>query len=579
MRAFSLIVLIVLFAIVIAPTAPPAAETAAEEQMETKIASATIYSGIAQVTRTGRIDVKKGIYRIVCEDLPAGFNESSLQVEGAGTARAAILGVDIIELPGEVSETPKYKELKERLESLEAGRDSLQITLQSLHKRREFITSLGSYPFQEQKEKEPLDIFRVQDWKNLMDFLEKERILVERKLYDVGIKAKKIMEKIEWIKMELNTMRVKAQWKKLVAIDCEVASAGHLDFDLSYIVEGADWTPEYNVRYAAADDIVELTYNARIRQVTGEDWKNVSVILSTARPQIGAAPPELEPYYVVMRQRAPLGYGYDKESKLEETIVGKTLESEALVRIGGELHVRGGSSAYTPPTAPVSQAEMISESSDFATNLTIKKAVDLESGADPKRVTVLRQELTGEFSRNTVPRLSQNVFIRGGFENTLGIPILSGGAEVYIETPGPGGKGRTSNFVGKETLEPVIAGEEFELHLGADQDIKVEHERVKKERLTKRGAKTTKIRYSYLITLESFKKDSVEVTVQDRIPVSSLKDIKIEKIDIDPKPGEEQDDGILTWILEMAPGGKQEITIAYTISFPGDWPERSLNIE
>ncbi|MCK4349949.1 MAG: DUF4139 domain-containing protein, partial [Candidatus Krumholzibacteria bacterium] len=410
-----------------------------------------------------------------------------------------------------------------------------------------------------------------------MDFLEKERILVERKLYDVGIKAKKIMEKIEWIKAELNTMRVKAQWKKLVAIDCEVASAGHLDFDLSYIVEKATWTPEYNVRYAAADDLVELTYNARIRQVTGEDWNDVSVILSTARPQIGAAPPVLEPYYIVIRQRAPLGYRYDKEGKLEETIVGKTLESEALVRIGDELHVRGGRAG--PPSAPIALGEAEVATSDFATNLAIRKPVDLESGADPKRVTVLRQELTGEFSRNTVPRLSPNVFIRGSFENTLGVPILAGAAEVYIETPGPDGKDKVSNFVGKEALSSVVAGEEFELHLGADQDIKVEHESVKKERLTKQGAKTTKIRYSYLITLESFKKDSVEVTVQDRIPVSSLKDIKIEKIDINPKPDEKQDDGILTWTLEMTRGEKQEIRIAYTISFPGDWSERALNIE
>ena len=340
MRAYPLIALIVFFAIFAASAAPPAAETAKEKQIETSIESATVYSGIAQVTRTGRIDVTQGIIRITCEDLPAGFNESSLQVEGSGTARATVLGVDIVELPGEVSETPKYKELKDRLESLEIERDSLQITLQSLNKRQEFITHLGSQPFKERKDQEQPDIFRVQDWKNLMDFLDEERILVERGLYHIGTKSKKIMEKIEWIRAELNTMRANAQWKKVVAIDCEVASAGHLDFDLSYIVEGAAWTPEYTIRYAAADDLAGLVYNARIRQVTGEDWKDVSIILSTARPQIGAAPPKLTPYYIVMLQRA-LGSGYDKKSKLEEEPDAIALRSEALVKTGDELHVRG----------------------------------------------------------------------------------------------------------------------------------------------------------------------------------------------------------------------------------------------
>ncbi len=577
MRYCSMVTLIILFIIAVIGGAGRAAESAAEKELSTRIESATIYSGIAQVTRAGRIELKKGLHRITCRNLPAGFKESSLQVEGFGTARATILGVDIVELPGEVSETPKYKELKERLESLEAVRDSLQITYQSLSKRQEFITNMGSEPFRERKEQERPDIFRVQDWKNLMDFLDEERMRVERSLYHVGIESKKVIEEIDWIRAELNTMRAQAQWSKVVAIDCEVAEAGYLDFDLSYIVDGGNWTPEYNVRYAPEEGIVELAYSARLRQVTGEDWKDVAVILSTARPQIGAEPPALTPYYI-----GPLrGYTYDKEGKLRETIVGrtKTLEAEDAARTADELHVRGGSSAYAPPAAPVAQAEMETGSSDFATNLAIKTAVDLESGADPKRVTVMRKDLEGDFSYITVPRLSKNVFVRGKFENVLGVPILAGAAEVYIETPGPGGKGAVSNFVGREALSSVIAGEEFELHLGADQDIKVEHERMKRERLTKQGSKTTKIRYTYKMTLESFKKDSIEVTVKDRIPVSNMKEIKIEDVDIEPKPDEEGEDGILTWKIEMPPGGKQEFVIEYTIAFPGDWPQRSLNIE
>jgi hypothetical protein len=136
MRAFPLITLIALSAIVTSFAVQPAAETAADKKLSTRIESTTIYNGIAQVTRTGRIEVKNGICRIICEDLPDGFEESSLQVEGEGTARATILGVDIVELPGEVSETPKYKELKSRFESLEVARDSLQIILLSFGKRQ-----------------------------------------------------------------------------------------------------------------------------------------------------------------------------------------------------------------------------------------------------------------------------------------------------------------------------------------------------------------------------------------------------------------------------------------------------------
>src|SRR5665647_1391083 len=35
-----------------------------------------------------------------------------------------------------------------------------------------------------------------------------------------------------------------------------------------------------------------------VRQQTGEDWRNVDLTLSTARPSVGGAPPELSPWWV-----------------------------------------------------------------------------------------------------------------------------------------------------------------------------------------------------------------------------------------------------------------------------------------
>jgi len=539
----------------------PSAAADTELILNTRIASATVYWGLAHVTRSGRVEVKPGMYRIVCDDLPKGFNESSLQVSGLGTAEATVLGVDIVQLRGEVTETPRYKELEERLELLTAQRDSLRITLASLQERKNFITNLGSYTFRNQpEEKEKLDIFRVTDWKTLIDFLEKERTAVERKTYHINERVKEIKKEIDWISTELGSMRSRGRWNKRVAIDCEVASAGNLDLDLTYIAPGASWEPEYTARYRSMDGTVELVYNAKLSQVTGEDWAHTSVMLSTAQPQVGAAPPKLTPYFIT--SLGDVLYVRGKEAKAQE-YAAKMARSMAEAEGLADTDELGGVGVPIPTAAADAAA------SEFATNLVIKKPVDLASGSDPRRFMILTEDLDGEFTRYTAPRMSQKVYIQGTFTNTLEVPILAGTAEVYIETPGPGGKGTVSNFVGKEGISSVIAGEEFELHLGIDQDMKVEHKQVKKERLTKQGAKTTKIRYSYLITLESFKKDSVTVTVQDRIPVSRVKEVKIADVDLDPKPDEEGEDGIMTWKLALPPTGRQEITIEYTIEFPG----------
>jgi uncharacterized protein (TIGR02231 family) len=570
-RALSVFTAALLFVPVTLQVSPVPGRAAAvkEAVLDTKIASATIYWGLAHVTRSGRIEVKPGPYSIVCNDLPMGFTESSLQVSGAGTARASILGVDIIERPGEVTETPRYTELKERLEHLTAQKDSIDILLASLGKRQEFIGNLGSYPFRERKEEDKLDIFRVQDWKNLIDFLDKERTASSRQVYRLDKEAKEIQKEIDWISSELNSMRSKGTWNKLVSIDCEVASEGYLDVDLTYIIQKASWSPEYTIRYLTASDDVEFVYNAKIRQVTGEDWKDVSVVLSTAQPQIGAAPPQLFPFYIMMRSEMSLRAGRAQKAEME---LAEKMEADEDIGLATGVQP-------SPPITPIATEGAAAAGSEFATNLAIKKALDLASGADPRRFMVLTTNLSGEFSRYTAPRVSANVFVKGKFKNALEVPILGGTAEVYIESPAPGGKGKISNFVGREAVPSVLSGEEFDLHLGADQYMKVEHKRVKRERLTKEGAKTTKIRYSYLITLESFKKDSITVDVQDRIPVSNIKEVSIEDVDLEPKPDERREDGILTWKFEMAPGGKREITIEYTIQFPGDWPERRLTLE
>jgi uncharacterized protein (TIGR02231 family) len=204
--------------------------------------------------------------------------------------------------------------------------------------------------------------------------------------------------------------------------------------------------------------------------------------------------------------------------------------------------------------------------------------VDLESGADSKRIRITEGTMPAELSLYTAPRLRDDVFVKGLVTNSLGAPILAGVAEVYIDTEAPGG-GKSSTFVGKQHLETFADGQEFPLHLGVDQNMKVEHKLEKREYVEKEGKKWKKIRYHYLITMENFKKETAEIVLQDRIPVSTMKEVKIEDVDISLKPDKSREDGIVTWNLKPAAGGKIEIRIAYTIAFPGEWPEHSLNLE
>ena len=181
--------------------------------------------------------------------------------------------------------------------------------------------------------------------------------------------------------------------------------------------------------------------------------------------------------------------------------------------------------------------------------------------------------------RQAVPRLSEHVFVKGTLENPLEIPLLPGAAEMYVETVPEGSSAKVSNFVGKDRIDAVGSGEEFEMYLGVDQNVKVEHTLKKKETLSRESSKTAKVRYTYLITAESFRRGGTDLQIADRIPVSTMKEVKITDIEIVPEPDEQTEEGLVNWLLHMEHGEKQEITVEYVVEHPSSMSAVSLGLE
>jgi uncharacterized protein (TIGR02231 family) len=136
-----------------------------------------------------------------------------------------------------------------------------------------------------------------------------------------------------------------------------------------------------------------------------------------------------------------------------------------------------------------------------------------------------------------------------------------------------------SNFVGKDRIKAVASGEEFEMYLGVDQNVKVEHILKKKETISKAKSKTTKVRYTYLISVENFRRGTTELRIADRVPVSTMREVKIDKLEFVPEPSEQTDEGLLTWKLQMEHGEKREISIEYVVEYPSHLSPISLGLE
>ena len=638
----------------------PAADDVEEVPLETDIVSATIYGRQAQIVRRGEVELEPGSVRLVCGDLPEKFIETSLNVEGTGISGARIIGIDLRRTETSGVESPRYKELVEELEQLDAELTHLQIRRTALTNRKRLALSISQFSSDVGQEQLADGDFAPSYWDGILTFFETENITTDDRREELDEETSDHEGRRAWILSELRSMQVGEGPGKEVVVDCETESGGSLTVELTYLVPDASWYPEYTVRYIERDDEVELTYAARIVQATGEDWKGVSALLSTATPHVGAAPPELLPLYVggttgTIRGRVTdastgrslpyanvsvlgtasgsisnvdgvyvisdvpagshtlqasyMGYRAAKKSRVRVSVgrvervdfaldpaelmadevkvraistVREAVATQPGVVVEGELHVRGGRASeveyYVDPLAVLHVgAELLG--SEFAANLVIPKPIDLETGAEPRRSLVVRERIPGRFILQAVPRLSEHVFVKGTLTNPLAIPLLPGAAEVYVETVPEGGSAKVSNFVGQDRMEAVAAGEEFEMYLGVDQNVKVEHIMKKKETISKAKSKTAKVRYTYLISVESFRRGTTELRIADRVPVSTMREVKIENLKFVPEPSEQTDEGLLTWELQMEHGEKREISIEYVVEYPSHMSPVSLGLE
>jgi hypothetical protein len=102
--------------------------------------------------------------------------------------------------------------------------------------------------------------------------------------------------------------------------------------------------------------------------------------------------------------------------------------------------------------------------------------------------------------------------------------------------------------------------------LGRDKGILVNREKVRdfyKENFI--GNKKVESR-AFLITVQNNKAQAVNIILKDQIPVSRVKDIEVQKVDVgDGRLNETT--GEVSWPIRLAPGEKKEISLQYAVKF------------
>ena len=535
--------LFVLAALAAAPALLPAAAITPFSQLT----AATVYLDRAVLTRTARVDLPAGQSELVFERLPAGLVDQSLQVTGRGTATATIL--DVSARTTFVAATPsmRVKALEDELIGLQQQDRAFADRLGHLSQQRALLAKIESAmttpPTGDAATPRPT----FEDWQKLLTFQTETLTRLTSEQQTVDRQRADLEAKIAAVEAQLNALRgqqPEGRAFKTVTVRVAATTAGSLDVTLGYAVPGASWTPAYDARLRGETRVVELTYYGVVRNGTGEDWNNLALTLSTARPSMGGGAPELPAWIVDVSRPMPMPLAMEMRRK-------EMSERQAF----NQMAV---ASAAPMADARVAQDAGLAFSTIEAgtTSATFKIAtpVTLASDSTSQKVAITSAKLPGNLQYQATPKLLEAAFLRASVTNTGEFPFLAGPVSTFLD----------DTFVATSRLKTVMPGERFELALGVDDAIAVKRHLVNRfaedTGLTNSGRRVT---YEFLVTITNNKKTAERVVFTEAIPVSRDEKIVVKLLTplerelgtaAAPKEVSREEDGKLVWRLDLKPG-------------------------
>ncbi|TQE81812.1 DUF4139 domain-containing protein [Leptospira noguchii] len=159
----------------------------------------------------------------------------------------------------------------------------------------------------------------------------------------------------------------------------------------------------------------------------------------------------------------------------------------------------------------------------------------------------------------TSPLSGSEAYLTVEASNSEGEPLLAGSMEVF--------SGNT--LLGNTVLNTSKPGERIRMELGQDRDILVNRRETSFEQKEGMISSRTKIKYKVSIEVRNRKKRNVTLTLIDRVPYTVDDSVEI-KLEFGKDIPIKNEEGILTYNIELPSGGKKIIEFEYSVSHPSE---------
>ena len=523
--------------------------------VDSHISAVTVYQDRAVVTRTATVQLTGGTVELVFANLPQALNEQSLQVSGKGTAQATILDVSAKQTFVDYTPNARVKELEDQLRTLAKQVRGLNDRATLLNATSATLDRMEGALFAPPTKDVPRP--DLNQFTAALAYLNEQKAKLTTDRAALDEQREDLQTKITTVQNQLNELRgAGGKAFKTVTVRVAAAQAGSLDVSLAYTVPGASRVPSYDARVVSAERTVQLDYFGLVRQGTGEDWKDVALTLSTARPSMGGAAPVLSVWNLDLWVAQPMQARNDDLKKFKAMRENAPAAAGAINMQSLTSNATGGSFADEAKDAGFATATI--EAGATSASFKIAVSSSIASDNSPQKVPITSASLKAVPEYLTVPKRQAAAFLTSKVVNSSDFPLLAGAMNVFLD----------GTFVATSGLRTVMSGEKFDLALGVDDGIAIKHKRVTKftedTGLTNSGKRIT---YEYLITVQNNKKTAERVIVADQVPLSRNEKIVVKLLSPDAKDVKPTDEGTLKWTLDLKPGEKRELTVKFTVEY------------
>jgi uncharacterized protein (TIGR02231 family) len=544
--------------------------------LEAPIHEVTVYSDRALVIRLEKVELEAGEHDLRVNNLPQ-FLRDSLRAAGRGTGGIRILNVDVTTAFRSRPPEAEIVTLQDELERLTKNQQLLEARKSSLNDRRQWLRALGEQSRDFAKGLAQGQM-KPQDLADFFSFAANQALQDAEAAQSIEVELGHVQQEVQAKKRELAQLQGNLLPDRLAAVvTVSLAEAGEFELELSYIVMGASWQPQYDVRVQMADGKdtgeVELTYVGVVQQSTGERWENVGLSLSTARPSLAAVLPELDPWYLNVYTPpvpAPLRAASPRIASMsglpgnQHAVMAVQPMSMAAVGLADESSFGEIQDQQIHEkelrTAGVATATV--EQTGTALIFRVGRSVDIPSDNSPHKTTIARDNLPCVFDYVSAPLIDEQVHLRASIENTTERVLLNGDANIFL----------SSEYVGTTRVKTTAPTEKFKVFLGIEDNIKVKRELI--ERNVEKGnalqGNIRRISYAYRISVRNYAGEPRRIVIRDHLPVSQHEKVKVKVQHVQPVPTERTKLELLTWKFTLPTDSEQKIEYRFVVEHPQD---------